>query len=289
MSSGFISEAEIAERRRLRQEEWEKVRKPEDPEEAPEEQYDHRSLFERLEEQKQKREMEYEEAHKLKNMIKGLDDDEVEFLDLVDRTKLEQERLKCSEEAREIQNFRQAVACLQEKSLERRITTEIRQPTRVPSTNSLMSGPTSLGSRTSQTRLLAGAVVRKRTSDNAIGTDTPKKICLSPNQGQEIDKLNHTSEPNMLKESEKLEEKDKRKRKERDDTEINGVQSADLSNGEAMLCIGILPGMGSYHDSSDSEQSSDTDVDLPSSTGYDLLGRKLQSSSKKDGRNSSER
>lgn len=32
MSSGFISEAELAEQRRVRQEEWEKVRKPGEPE-----------------------------------------------------------------------------------------------------------------------------------------------------------------------------------------------------------------------------------------------------------------
>lgn len=33
--------------------------------EAPEEEYDSRSLFERLQEQKQKKDLEYEEAHKL--------------------------------------------------------------------------------------------------------------------------------------------------------------------------------------------------------------------------------
>ncbi|KAI4467143.1 nefa-interacting nuclear protein nip30 [Holotrichia oblita] len=87
MSSGFITESEALEVRRKRQEEWEKVRKADDPLERPEETYDHRSLYERLQEQKQKRDLEYEEAHKLKNMIKGLDDDEIEFLDLVDRTK----------------------------------------------------------------------------------------------------------------------------------------------------------------------------------------------------------
>jgi hypothetical protein len=36
--------------------------------ECPEEEYDHRSLFERLEEQKQKRELEYEEAHRLSKL-----------------------------------------------------------------------------------------------------------------------------------------------------------------------------------------------------------------------------
>ena len=48
--SNFVSEADLEEARKNRQAEWERVRKADDPEEAPEEEYDHRSLFERLEE-----------------------------------------------------------------------------------------------------------------------------------------------------------------------------------------------------------------------------------------------
>lgn len=70
MSSGFISETELANQRQRRQEEWEKVRTAEQPIEAPEEEYDHRSLFDRLKEQKDKKEMEYEEAHKLSEYIR---------------------------------------------------------------------------------------------------------------------------------------------------------------------------------------------------------------------------
>lgn len=40
--------------------------------EAPEEEYDHRSLFDRLQEQKQKKDYEYEEAHKLSKIYKIL-------------------------------------------------------------------------------------------------------------------------------------------------------------------------------------------------------------------------
>ena len=47
MSSGFVKEADLEEARKKRQEEWDKVRKPDEPEVAPEEPYDHRSLFER--------------------------------------------------------------------------------------------------------------------------------------------------------------------------------------------------------------------------------------------------
>jgi hypothetical protein len=59
-------------------------------------------------------------------MVKGLDDDEVEFLDLVDRTKLEEEKRKSAEEAREMKDFRDAVATLHERSLEERNHTETR-------------------------------------------------------------------------------------------------------------------------------------------------------------------
>lgn len=59
-------------------------------------------------------------------MIKGLDDDEIEFLDLVDRSKLEEERKKSLEEAREMADFRNKVASLQEQSLEQRIQLEIK-------------------------------------------------------------------------------------------------------------------------------------------------------------------
>lgn len=91
MSSGFITETEIAEARKQRQAEWEKVRQPDEPLgistenfyfiflififivfcfkfiklEIPDEPYDSRSLFERLKEQKDRKDLEFEEAHKL--------------------------------------------------------------------------------------------------------------------------------------------------------------------------------------------------------------------------------
>lgn len=49
----------------------------------------------------------------LENMIRGLDDDEVDFLELVDRTKLAEERRQFIEEAREIEEFRSKVSTLQ--------------------------------------------------------------------------------------------------------------------------------------------------------------------------------
>ena len=72
MSSGFVTAKEIELKKKARQEEWEKIRKPEDPETAPEEPHDSRSLFERLEEHRVRKQEEWDESHKLKNQIRGL-------------------------------------------------------------------------------------------------------------------------------------------------------------------------------------------------------------------------
>lgn len=88
-------------------------------------------------------------------MIKGLDDDEVEFLDLVDRTKLEEERKKNLEEEKEMRDFKAAVASLQEKSLDEKLKQELKKP-------QTLNKSTSSGSdRNSQLRLLTGIVVKK--------------------------------------------------------------------------------------------------------------------------------
>ncbi|XP_073883143.1 PSME3-interacting protein isoform X3 [Macaca fascicularis] len=102
----FVSEAELDERRKRRQEEWEKVRKPEDPEECPEEVYDPRSLYERLQEQKDRKQQEYEEQFKFKNMVRGLDEDETNFLDEVSRQQELIEKQRREEELKELKEYR---------------------------------------------------------------------------------------------------------------------------------------------------------------------------------------
>ncbi|GAA6101770.1 protein FAM192A-like [Tachysurus ichikawai] len=106
LSRKFVSESEIEEKRKKRQEEWEKVRKPDDPETVPEEEYDPRSLFEKLQEQKDKKQEEYEEQFKFKNMVKGLDEDEAHFLDEVSRQQCLVEKQRRDEEKQELQEYR---------------------------------------------------------------------------------------------------------------------------------------------------------------------------------------
>lgn len=58
-------------------------------------------------------------------MIKGLDDDEIEFLDMVDRTKMAEEKRLMKEEAKELQEYRNKVAALKEQSLTQKIDEEV--------------------------------------------------------------------------------------------------------------------------------------------------------------------
>jgi len=115
MSSGFVTESEIEAAKQARQEEWERVRKPDDPENAPEpEPQDNRSLFARLEEQRVAKQDEWDEAHKLKNQIRGIDDDEADFLDTVDNIRVAAEVQRRKEDAQALKEFKDS----QDKLLE---------------------------------------------------------------------------------------------------------------------------------------------------------------------------
>ncbi|KAL6261277.1 hypothetical protein P5V15_008799 [Pogonomyrmex californicus] len=265
MSSGFISEAEIAEQRRMRQEEWERVRTADQPLEAPEEPYDPRSLYERLQEQKNKRDIEYEEAHKLKNMIKGLDDDEVEFLDLVDRTKMEEERKKNLEEEKEMRDFKAAVASLQEQKLNEKLKQELKTPP-VTSKNIACGS-----SRTSQLKLPVGVILKRSDKQKQGEAFKGIKRKLSPSK----------DDPDINKKKEShssCEPVADTSNPESDEQKImpNQVNSSNEYSG--LKCIGILPGLGTYDNSSDSDCSSDTDQETePNPSVYDMLGRKIKS------------
>jgi len=187
MSSGFVSETELAERRRVRQEEWEKVRTAEQPLDVPEEQYDHRSLFDRLDEQRRKKEYEYEETHKLKNMIRGLDDDEVDFLELVDKTKMAEERRQLIEDSRQIEEFRSKVSTLQCEIGVSPLVATIPKP--ITGNNST--------TRKTQSKLLAGAIVKKRTADETMNPSKKQKSTANDSK-QSPKKSTGENKPSIL-------------------------------------------------------------------------------------------
>lgn len=58
-------------------------------------------------------------------MIRGLNDDEVDFLSIVDQAKVDAERRQQIEENKEMRDFRERVATLQESSIDQ-VCTNIR-------------------------------------------------------------------------------------------------------------------------------------------------------------------
>ncbi|XP_011494978.1 PREDICTED: protein FAM192A [Ceratosolen solmsi marchali] len=176
-------------------------------------------------------------------MIKGLDDDEIEFLDLVDRTKIEEERKKNLEDEKEMKDFKAAVASLQEKSIDERLKQELKQP---HSNNK----STASGNKNSQLRLLAGVIVKK-----SIKTEN-KFINSMQGTKRRLSEVENSITENKLDDSQCF------------------VKNPQLETG-ALKCIAILPGLGSYDNSSDSECSSDEQESECKQIKLDILGRQI--------------
>ncbi|KJH43918.1 methyltransferase domain protein [Dictyocaulus viviparus] len=98
MSSGFVTSSELEELRKKRQEEWEKVRKPNDPIAAPEPETCTKSLYEQLRDNKEAKQAEIDEARRFKNLIRGIDEDESDFLARVSELKAAEIRKAKKEE-----------------------------------------------------------------------------------------------------------------------------------------------------------------------------------------------
>lgn len=219
----FVTESELEEKRKKRQEEWEKVRKPDDPEECPEEVYDPRSLYEKLQEQKEKKQQEYEEQFKFKNMVRGLDEDETNFLDEVSRKQELLEKQRRDEERKELNEFRNARNVAATSTEHKKRDAEKKPLTKAPDNKNKFS----------QSKLLAGAVRHKSHSE----ISSAKKLKLE----QEHEKLkeSHSSSGGS--------------------TSTTGSR---VHCPPASICIGILPGLGAYSGSSDSESSSDSETTI---------------------------
>lgn len=160
----FVEESEIEEAKRKRQEEWDRVRNPEDPEKAPEpEPHDLRPLYDRLEEQRLRKEAEKEESKKLKNLVRGLDSEEVEFLEKVDQIRMENEQREREEERKEMEAFK-----LRSQFAHSAVEREIKiDPKKKPSQ--------SQSNARSQASLLAGAIKRKTDAPSEAENKKPKQ------------------------------------------------------------------------------------------------------------------
>lgn len=161
-------------------------------------------------------------------MIRGLDDDEVQFLDLVDKTRLEAEKKQKIEEAKILEEFRQKSSASSQIDLKEKLSAELNSTKNKPKAQTTASRP-------SQKAILAG-VVRKRSTSEANGNEAAEDLS---NKKQKI------QEP------------------------PTAVVATTPKAG--LHCIGILPGIGNYRDTSDSDDSSDPETP----TGYDLVGKKI--------------
>lgn len=118
-------------------------------------------------------------------------------------------------------------------------------------------------SRPSQKSILAGAV-RKRVANNSSNDnadDVPAKVAkVEDNNASTNEKSPANSDT-----------------KSNEQANSSTAKKIDLSvhNAGALKCIGILPGIGKYRDSSDSEKSTDTDEDYDFSD-FDWVGRKVK-------------
>ncbi|XP_038126143.1 PSME3-interacting protein isoform X2 [Cyprinodon tularosa] len=248
LSRKFVSESELDERRKKRQEEWEKVRKPDDPEEAPEEEYDPRCLYDRLQEQKDKKQQEYEEQFKFRNMVRGLDEDETSFLDEVSRQQVLVEKQRRDEEKKELLEYRSALQKQTSASADGRRETEKKAGPKP-------SGAEPKTSHLSQAHLLVGAVKRRSSSHSS---DSGKK--------QKKDDRRATGDGDRTAEQDGG-AAGGRSREAEDHRAVPGLTAKTppstrgvLHLPSAAVCVGVLPGLSAYSGSSDSDSSSDSEV-----------------------------
>lgn len=247
----FVSETEIDEIRQKRQEEWEKVRKEDDPLECPEQVHDNKTLYERLQEQKQKKQDEWDEQHQLKNMIRGLDGDETVFLDLVAKQQEEIANRRFDEESQEIKEYRDAVSQFQ--------STVVTVPANIKSPGSAVSNrkpSQESGAKKSQLQLIAGAIKRKSSTNSQNSQEKKSKTF-------EEDAKNHETDV-RISEGHAQEKVSSRKSttssgedivlKSKTATPIN-YETKSEQNQEKQAKQ-VIPGLGVYSDSSDSEASS---------------------------------
>ncbi|CAH3139602.1 unnamed protein product [Porites lobata] len=239
----FVSEAELDEVREKRQKEWEKVRKEDDPLECPEQVHDNKTLYERLQEQKQKKQDEWDEQHQLKNMIRGLDSDETLFLDLVSKQQEEIASRRFNEESQEIREYRDAVSQFQSTVA---VPADIKLPgSAVLNTKSSQES----GTKKSQLQLIAGAIKRKGNSEKT-SPEKRTKVC------EEV-KENHTAVGNN-QENENASAKQRHtslvENKTTDQLPANEAKTKTEQNQEGKQTP-VIPGLGIYSDSSDSDTS----------------------------------
>lgn len=179
-------------------------------------------------------------------MIRGLDDDEVDFLEHVDRAKIETERQQREEERKlllELKNRPSVIVSTKEQ-----LEAELKPKSKISAGLA--------GNRPSQKSILAG-IVRKRSTSEANGSGEADSKKLKPANGTEGG--DYSTKASAIPELSGT------------GVDVSVIPRASLAAQNNLKCIGVLPGIGSYRDTSDSDDSSDVE----SPTRYDLTGKRL--------------
>lgn len=231
-----------------------------------------------------------------------MDDDEINFLDIVDKAKLDAEKQLQMQDDSELSEFRERVASLQEQTIDKVNWIANISNSRIfifclfskatlqrkcfcfllfmqkINTEKAVAKPKmpNQSSRPSQRSILAG-VVRKRSANDSGDQEidkTPAKICKTNGNGTPGD--DHVDAKSLNNKSNE-EVANCNTTSVSTSTNTASYTKMDLSEHDkgALKCIGILPGIGKYRDSSDSEKSTDTDDDYDFSD-FDWVGRKVK-------------
>ncbi|KAH8864141.1 hypothetical protein EWB00_010843 [Schistosoma japonicum] len=212
----FISEVDVEARK--------KIQEAEGIVEAP---YDARSLYERLQAEKDRKQEEYEATNALKNRVHRLDEDEVEYL----------QTLAAKQYKADLEKEKEVAELVKEA------TVQANRSAYIPSTNITIdpnSRPFYNKGGSSQRALLANAVKRNSGSLDLIGPQ-PKRSNAKTPLSSEIDSEDHESFT-----------------KTKTDDQVDSNFSKSL-NGSTRP-VGVLPGLSEYS-TSDSDQSTDSDDD----------------------------
>lgn len=258
----FVNEGKFEEERKRRQAEWERVRKPEDPVEAPAEVFDNRSLYDRLKEQHEIKKKDFEDSFALKNQVRGIDDDEAKFLSECDAARLQKEREIRLEEKKEIEEIKKA-------------TTSNSVPEAIPKIN--LSLP-SHKKENKQAELLSSVVLTKRKSQPTSAASALLKTNVLP---KSVTSLSSKDKEVSDESSSSDEEEDNQTASKRQKPDEEESTKKATSSTKSVIVAGILPGIGDYGSgsSSESDSSSDDDDDDDQLNTSEIIGREAESNS----------
>ncbi|KAG0370485.1 hypothetical protein BGZ54_006137 [Gamsiella multidivaricata] len=174
-SINFVNDIEEA--RKTREDEWKKAyeNKENPPPLKEPETYDPRTLYERLQEQKQKKDDAFAEATKLGNLIHRLDNDEFDFLTNLEQEEAKKKRELAEQEEEALKAFRMNVQLKSAPppSQPASLVSVIPKPDITASASGSSSSPSS-GPKKRKTSLFAGLVKRDDSPSSTSTTSSSK-------------------------------------------------------------------------------------------------------------------